>query len=126
MKIFNFQFIMKSQTSQFLNNEKEHKYDLEERTAKFGERIIELSKIRTKKPPHSGFGDPTKIGSSLAYHPEIIYHIIVSMSNFNRGGDGICTRRTLDDKPGSLLKNPHVNKSIAYENFKLKINRRDS
>jgi len=62
---------MKSQTNQFLNNEKEYKYDLEECSAKFGEMIIDLSKIRTKKPPHSGFGDSTKVRSSLAYHPEI-------------------------------------------------------
>lgn len=73
--------------------------------------------LATKKPPHSGFGDPTSVGSSLAYHPKTIYHIIASMSNLNRGGDGICTRRTLDDKPGSLLKHPHVYKSIAYEQF---------
>ena len=88
--------------------------------AKVGyERIqeIEAPELATKKPPLSGFGDPTKVGSSLAYHPEIRYHIIVSMSSYSRGGDGICTRRTLDDKPGSLLKHPHVNKSIAYEQF---------
>src|SRR3989344_985557 len=31
-----------------------------------------------------------------------------------RGGGGICTRRTLNDKPDSLLEHPHTPQSISH------------
>ena len=78
--------------------------------------------LQQKTALTDGFRDSTKVESNLAYHlldriTQITQHVKFKM----RGGDGICTRRTLDDKPGSPLRHPHT--TSVYHNFSLRLPR---